>query len=77
MLDVKIDDAGWLLSMNGNVQPVDTNRPGVFLAGTGIGPMDIPETVAHASGAAAKVLRLFARWTASQGCRDAIATPGR
>ncbi|MGD1993945.1 MAG: CoB--CoM heterodisulfide reductase iron-sulfur subunit A family protein [Anaerolineae bacterium] len=63
MLALEIDAAGWLLSPNGNVQPVDTRRPGVFLAGTDMGPMDIPETVAHASGAAAKVLRLFSRWT--------------
>jgi heterodisulfide reductase subunit A-like polyferredoxin len=32
----------------------------VFLAGTGLGPRDIPETVAEASGAAAKVLKSFA-----------------
>jgi heterodisulfide reductase subunit A len=44
------------------MRPVETGREGVFLAGTGIGPMDIPETVAHASGAAAKVLELFSRW---------------
>jgi hypothetical protein len=25
--------------------------------------MDIPETVAHASGAAAQVLKLFSRWS--------------
>jgi heterodisulfide reductase subunit A len=62
MLDVDIDNAGWLLSSNGNMAPVETDKPGVFLAGTGVGPMDIPETVAHASGAAAKVLKLFAQW---------------
>jgi heterodisulfide reductase subunit A-like polyferredoxin len=31
----------------------------VFLAGAGLGPQDIPETVAQASGAAAKVLIFF------------------
>jgi heterodisulfide reductase subunit A-like polyferredoxin len=41
---------------------METVRPGVFLAGTGAGPMDIPEAVAHASGAAAQVLKLFSRW---------------
>ena len=66
MLALEIDDAGWLLSPNGNLQPVNTQRPGVFLAGTDIGPMDIPETVAHASGAAAKVLRLFSRWASQE-----------
>ncbi len=62
MLGVAMDDAGWLLSSNDNVHPVETDRPGIFLAGTGVGPMDIPEAVAHASGAAAKVLKLFAHW---------------
>jgi len=32
---------------------------GVFVAGVGQGPKDIPETVSQASGAAAKVLQLF------------------
>jgi len=35
--------------------------PGVFLAGAALGAKDIPETVAQASGAAAKVLSLFQR----------------
>ncbi len=59
MLGVEIDDLGWLTAANGDLQPVSTNRPGVFLAGTDVGPMDIPETVAHASAAAAKVLELL------------------
>ncbi|MBN1178465.1 MAG: CoB--CoM heterodisulfide reductase iron-sulfur subunit A family protein [Anaerolineae bacterium] len=59
MLGVGIDDAGWLVPLNGNMNPVETNRPGIFLAGTGTGPMDIPESVSHASGAAAKVLKRF------------------
>ena len=62
MLGIEVDSAGWLVSADGNMQPVESGREGVFLAGTGIGPMDIPETVAHASGAAAKVLELFAQW---------------
>jgi heterodisulfide reductase subunit A len=61
MLGVDLDNVGWLLPAEGNLYPVDTNRPGVFLAGTGTGPMDIPETVAHASAAAAKVLKSFSR----------------
>jgi heterodisulfide reductase subunit A2 len=41
------------------LRPVETLTAGIFLAGTGQGPKDIPETVAQASGAAAKVLQLF------------------
>ncbi len=60
MLGVEIDERGWLVPADGNILPVETNRPGIFLAGTVTGPMDIPEAVGHGSAAAAKVLRLFA-----------------
>jgi heterodisulfide reductase subunit A len=62
MLGLPQDQHGWLLPQDGNLRPVETLRPGIFVAGSGAGPMDIPETVAHASGAAAQVLKLFARW---------------
>ena len=47
-----------------SLTPPDVADPFIaeVLAGTGTGPMDIPETVAHASGAAAHVLKLFSRW---------------
>jgi heterodisulfide reductase subunit A len=64
MLGLKQDEHGWLLPRESNVHPVETTRPGIFLAGTGVGPMDIPETVSHASGAAAQVLKLFSHWRA-------------
>ena len=62
MLGLPQDEHGWLLPRDSNLRPVETLRQGVFTAGAGTGPMDISETVAHASGAAAKVLKLFARW---------------
>jgi heterodisulfide reductase subunit A len=62
MLGLATDEHGWLVPLDANTHPAETARPGVFLAGTGAGPMDIPETVAHASGAAAQVLKLFSRW---------------
>jgi heterodisulfide reductase subunit A len=66
MLGLETDEHGWLLPLEANTRPVETLRPGVYLAGTGAGPKDIPETVAHASGAAAQVLKLFARWSQEQ-----------
>jgi heterodisulfide reductase subunit A len=59
MLGLETDEHGWLLPLDTNTRPTETIRPGVYLAGTGAGPKDIPETVAHASGAAAQVLKLF------------------
>jgi len=60
MLGVEIDEKGWLSPADGDLQPVNTGQAGVFIAGTDVGPMDIPETVGHASAAAAKVLEFFA-----------------
>ena len=50
---------GFINPSDAELAPIESNLPGVFLAGAGIGPKDIPETVAQASGAAAKVLGLF------------------
>ena len=41
------------------LKPVETVTAGIFLSGTCMGPMDIPETVAQGSAAASKVLALF------------------
>jgi len=54
MLAIETDENGFLkekemTSIN------ETNRPGIFVAGFAQGPKDIPDTVAQASGAAAKV----------------------
>ena len=57
-----MDEFGWWTEAEGNLAPLETMRPGIFLAGAGIGPKDIPETVSQASGAAGKVLSLLGRW---------------
>lgn len=62
MLGIETDEYGFLLPNDDNMAPVETNLAGIFLAGTATGPKDIPETVAQASGAAAKVLSLFSQW---------------
>jgi heterodisulfide reductase subunit A2 len=51
------DGHGWLLASGAHLQPTATLRPGVFIAGCATGPMDIPETVAQASAAAAQALK--------------------
>ncbi|MBI2874970.1 MAG: CoB--CoM heterodisulfide reductase iron-sulfur subunit A family protein [Firmicutes bacterium] len=43
------------------LRPVESNTGGVFLAGCCQGPKDIPETVAQASAAAAKVVQMFSK----------------
>ncbi|MGD2205459.1 MAG: CoB--CoM heterodisulfide reductase iron-sulfur subunit A family protein [Anaerolineae bacterium] len=62
ILGLDVDEFGWWTEAEGNLAPLETGRPGVFLAGAGIGPKDIPEAVSQGSGAAGKVLSLLSRW---------------
>jgi heterodisulfide reductase subunit A len=62
MLGLAVDAFGWWTEAEGNLAPLETSRPGIFLAGAGSGPKDIPEAVAQGSGAAGKVLALLSRW---------------
>ena len=62
LLGLRVDEFGWWVETDGNLAPLETGRPGVFLAGAGTGPKDIPEAVSQGSGAAGKVLSLFSRW---------------
>jgi heterodisulfide reductase subunit A len=59
VLGIGVDESGFYLSADGEMAPAESGVPGVFLAGVGLGPQDIPEAVAQASAAAAKVLVLF------------------
>jgi heterodisulfide reductase subunit A len=61
MLGLTTDEYGYFDARNEELSPMESGVPGVFLAGMALGPKDIPETVAQASGAAAKVLSLFQR----------------
>jgi heterodisulfide reductase subunit A len=61
LLNLSQDDYGFFVAENEELSPVSSGVPGVFLAGAALGPKDIPETVAQASGAAGKVLSLFQR----------------
>ncbi|HEX7975414.1 MAG TPA: CoB--CoM heterodisulfide reductase iron-sulfur subunit A family protein [Anaerolineales bacterium] len=60
-LHISADSNGFFNEAHPKLRPVETLTAGVYLAGAGQGPKDIPETVAQASGAAAKVLQLFSR----------------
>jgi len=56
VLGVDVDEFGFYTAPDAEMTPVESGVPGVYLAGACLGPQDIPETVAQASGAAAKVL---------------------
>lgn len=58
-LSVSYDRHGFLNEAHPKLRPVETNTAGVYLAGACQAPRDIPDSVAMASAAAAKILGLF------------------
>jgi len=60
-LKIATDIHGFLAEAHPKLRPVESLNAGFFLAGCAHGPKDIPETVAQASAAAAKVGDLFAQ----------------
>jgi heterodisulfide reductase subunit A len=60
-LRVATDAFGFFQEAHPKLRPVESLTAGVFIAGAAQFPKDIPETIAQASGAAAKVLGLFAQ----------------
>ena len=60
-LRIGIDQNGFFTEAHPKLRPVESLTAGVFLAGAAQGPKDIPETVSQASGAAAKVLKMFSQ----------------
>lgn len=59
MIGIPVDKDGFFQEAHPKLRPVETHTGGVFLAGACQGPKDIPDTVAQASGAAAKVCALL------------------
>ena len=58
MLGLSLSDFGFYRTRT--VPPLDTSRPGIFTCGCAQGPMDIPESVAQASSAAARAAQALA-----------------
>jgi heterodisulfide reductase subunit A2 len=59
-LKMGTDKDGFLAEAHPKLRPVESIISGLFLAGAGQAPKDIPEAVAQASGAASKVQAMFA-----------------
>jgi len=59
-LEIPTDADGFFIEAHPKMRPVETPKPGFYLAGAAQGPKDIPETVAQASAAASKVIELLA-----------------
>ena len=59
MFNISPDADGFFLERHIKLDPIATATDGIFIIGCGQGPKDIPDTVAQASGGAAKVLALI------------------
>ena len=57
IFDIKTDQYGF--ARTSRLAPVETSRPGIFVAGTYQGPKDIPETVIQGSAAAAGAMAIL------------------
>jgi heterodisulfide reductase subunit A2 len=60
-LNISVNEHGFLTEAHIKLRPVESLTAGVFLAGTGQWPRDIPDTISSASACASKVLSLFSR----------------
>lgn len=61
LVNISQDKDGWFIESHPKLEPVATTTDGVFIAGTCVAPKDIPDTVAQARAAAARVLARIAR----------------
>jgi heterodisulfide reductase subunit A len=56
MANISQDKDGWFIESHPKLEPVATTTDGVFIAGTCVAPKDIPDSVAQARAAAARIL---------------------
>ena len=61
LVNISQDKEGWYIESHPKLDPVATTTEGVFIAGTCAAPKDIPDTVAQARAAAARILAKIAR----------------
>ncbi|MBN1416162.1 MAG: CoB--CoM heterodisulfide reductase iron-sulfur subunit A family protein [Bacteroidales bacterium] len=61
IVNISQDKDGWFIESHPKLEPVATTTDGIFIAGTCVAPKDIPDTVAQARAAAARVLARIAK----------------
>jgi len=61
LVNISQDKEGWFIESHPKLDPVATTTEGVFIAGTCAAPKDIPDSVAQARAAAARILAKIAR----------------
>ena len=61
LANISQDKEGWFIESHPKLEPVATTTDGIFIAGTCVAPKDIPDTVAQARAAAARILARIAK----------------
>jgi heterodisulfide reductase subunit A len=61
LMNISQDKEGWFIESHPKLEPVATTTDGVFIAGTCVAPKDIPDTVAQARAASARILARIAK----------------
>jgi heterodisulfide reductase subunit A len=61
LVNISQDKDGWFIESHPKLEPVATTTDGIFIAGTCVAPKDIPDTVAQARAAAARILARIAQ----------------
>jgi len=70
ILKIELDEHAFFKAKDSLLEPIDTNLLGVFICGYCQGPKDIPESVAQASGAAARAAETIALITPEGGAKS-------
>ena len=61
LVNISQDKDGWFIESHPKLDPVATTTDGIYIAGTCVAPKDIPDTVAQARAAAARILGKIAK----------------
>lgn len=61
IVNISQDKDGWFIESHPKLEPVATTTDGIFIAGTCVAPKDIPDSVAQARAAAARILARIAK----------------
>ena len=65
MLELERSPDGFFKEAHPKMRPIESSRPGIFIAGCDQGPKDIPDTVAQAKAAASSAMVALTRAASS------------
>ncbi len=63
LVNISVDKDGWFIESHPKLDPVATTTDGIYIAGACQAPKDIPDSVAQARAAAARIMARIARGT--------------